>query len=49
MEGGSDPWNLPREFFRYYPEGTYAGVTAVVIDQKTQQAREVGGPMVATR
>jgi hypothetical protein len=40
---------VPVSGFVFYPEGTYAGVTAVVIDQGTRQAREVSGPMVATR
>jgi hypothetical protein len=40
---------VPVSGFVFYPEGTYAGVTAVVIDRETNEAREVSGPMVATR
>jgi len=40
---------VPVSGFVFYPEGTYAGVTAVVIDQETNAAREVSGPMVAAR
>jgi len=40
---------VPVSGFVFYPEGTYVGVTAVLIDQQTNQAREVSGPMVAAR
>jgi hypothetical protein len=37
---------VPVSGFVFYPEGTYIGVTAVVIDEATKEAREVSGPMV---
>jgi hypothetical protein len=40
---------VPVSGFVFYPEGTYVGVTAVLIDQQTNEAREVSGPMVAAR
>ncbi len=40
---------LPISGFVFYPEGTYTGVTAVLVDEATHQVREVMGSMVATR
>jgi len=40
---------VPVSGFVFYPEGTYTGVTAVLIDQQMNEAREVSGPMVAAR
>jgi hypothetical protein len=40
---------VPVSGFVFYPEGTYVGVAAVLIDQQTNEAREVSGPMVAAR
>lgn len=38
---------LPVSGFVFYPAGTYTGVRAVLIDQKTNQVTEIAGPMVA--
>ncbi len=38
---------LPVSGFVFYPAGTYTGVRAVLIDQATNQVKEVAGPMVA--
>jgi hypothetical protein len=40
---------VPVSGFVFYPEGTYTGVTAVLIDEQTNEVREVSGPMVAAR
>jgi hypothetical protein len=37
---------LPVSGFVFYPEGTYTGVTAVLIDQFTKEVKEVTGPMI---
>jgi hypothetical protein len=37
---------LPVSGFVFYPEGTYTGVRAVLIDQATNQVKEIAGPMV---
>jgi hypothetical protein len=38
---------LPVSGSVFYPEGTYTGVTAVLIDQFTKEVKEVTGPMIA--
>ena len=40
---------LPVSGFVFYPEGTYTGVTAVLVDQATGQAKEVAGSIVTPR
>lgn len=40
---------VPVSGFVFYPEGTYSGVSAVLIDQATNEVHEVMGSMVATR
>ncbi len=40
---------VPVSGFVFYPEGTYSGVNAVLIDQATNEVHEVTGSMVATR
>lgn len=37
---------LPVSGFVFYPAGTYTGVRAVLIDQATNQVKEVAGPMI---
>ncbi len=37
---------LPVSGFVFYPAGNYTGVRAVLVDQKTNQVKEVAGPMV---
>ena len=40
---------VPISGFVFYPEGTYTGINAVLIDESTRAAREVTGSMVATQ
>jgi hypothetical protein len=38
---------LPVSGFVFYPEGTYTGVRAVLVDKQTNEVKEVSGPMIA--
>jgi hypothetical protein len=37
---------LPVSGFVFYPAGTYTGVRAVLVDQATNQVKEIAGPMI---
>jgi hypothetical protein len=37
---------LPVSGFVFYPEGTYSGIRAVVINQANNEVKEISGPMV---